>query len=43
MDTSGGLEVDGSGAVRATGFDVLADLGEEVIIGLWVGLRYVQK
>lgn len=40
MDTSGGLEVDGPGAVRAAGFHVLADLGEEVVVGLWVGLRY---
>jgi hypothetical protein len=40
VDASGGLQVDGPGAVRTTGFDVLADLSEEVIVGLWVGLRY---
>ena len=38
MNPTGGLEVDGTGAVRTAGFDVLPDLGEEMIIGLWVGL-----
>jgi hypothetical protein len=40
VNTSGGLQVDGPSAVRTAGFHVLADLGEEVIVGLWVGLRY---